>query len=226
MSRVRTLLRTAVGLKFVVAVTGLVLFGWVAMHMIGNLKTFLGREEIDAYAAGLKTMGAPFVPHGFALWTVRIILLGCLALHVGCALTLNSKNRGARPVPYAQFVPRESTFAARFMLVSGLVLLLYVVLHILHLTTGTILPHRFEEGHVYDNLSRSFRIGAVAVFYVGAVAILALHLYHGVWSLFQTLGLDNPDRNRKIRAFAAIAAIGLFLGFAAVPLAFLTGVIR
>ncbi|HEX5137500.1 MAG TPA: succinate dehydrogenase cytochrome b subunit [Planctomycetota bacterium] len=226
MSRVRTLLRTAVGLKFVVAVTGLVLFAWVALHMLGNLKTFLGREEIDAYAAGLKTMGAPFVPHGFALWTVRIVLFACVVLHVGGALVLYARNRAARPVPYAQYVATESTFAARFMVVSGFLVLVYVVLHILHLTTGTILPRAFEEGRVYDNLSRSFRMGAVAVFYVGAVAVLALHLYHGVWSLFQTLGLDNPDRNRRIRAFAAVSAIGLFVGFAAVPLAFLTGVIR
>jgi succinate dehydrogenase / fumarate reductase, cytochrome b subunit len=226
MSRVRTLLRTAVGLKFVVAVTGLVLFGWVAMHMLGNLKTFLGPEEIDAYAAGLKTLGAPFVPHGFALWGVRILLLFCVVLHVGAAAKLSAGNRAARPVPYAQYVAQESTFAARFMMVSGAVLLLYVVLHVLHLTTGTILPESFEEGRVYDNLSRSFRMGTVALFYVGAVAVLALHLYHGVWSLFQTLGLDNPDRNRKLRAFAALSAIGLFAGFAAVPLAFLVGTLK
>jgi succinate dehydrogenase / fumarate reductase cytochrome b subunit len=226
MSRVRSLLRTAVGLKFVVAITGLVLFGWVAMHMLGNLKTFLGPEEIDAYAAGLKTMGAPFVPHGFALWSVRIVLLACVLAHVAAAATLAARNRAARPVPYARYVPRESSFPARFMLVSGAVLLVYVVLHVLHLTTGTILPGSFEEGRVYDNLSRSFRTGAVALFYVGAVAVLGLHLYHGVWSLFQTLGLDNPDRNRKLRAFAALSAIGLFAGFAAVPLAFLVGTLK
>lgn len=226
MSRVRSLLGTAVGLKFVVAVTGLVLFAWVAMHMLGNLKTFLGPEEIDAYAAGLKTLGAPFVPHGFALWGVRLLLLACLVAHVGCAAKLVARNRAARPVAYARYVPAESTFAARFMLVSGAVLLVYVVLHVLHLTTGTILPGSFVEGKVYDNLSRSFRAGTVALFYVGAVAVLALHLYHGVWSLFQTLGLDNPDRNRKLRAFAAISAIGLFAGFAAVPLAFLVGTLK
>ncbi|MCK6459192.1 MAG: succinate dehydrogenase cytochrome b subunit [Planctomycetes bacterium] len=226
MSRVRTLLRTAVGLKFVVAVTGLVLFAWVAMHMLGNLKTFLGPAEIDAYAAGLKTLGAPFVPHGFALWGVRLLLLACLVAHVGCAAKLVARNRAARPIPYARYVPRESTFPARFMLVSGGILLVYVVLHVLHLTTGTILVDPFVEGKVYDNLARSFRNGAVALFYVGAVAVLALHLYHGVWSLFQTLGLDNPDRNRKLRAFAAISAIGLFAGFAAVPLAFLAGTLE
>jgi succinate dehydrogenase / fumarate reductase cytochrome b subunit len=223
MSRARTLLRTAVGLKFVVATTGLVLFAWVAMHMLGNLKTFLGAHAIDSYAEGLRTLGEPFVPEGFALWAVRLLLLLCLVLHVGAASMLAIRNRAARPIPYARYVPRESTFAARFMLVSGAVLLVYVVLHILHLTTGTILPSRFEEGRIYGNLSRSFRTGAVAIFYVGAVAVLALHLYHGVWSLFQTLGLDNPDRNRKLRAFAAGSAFALFAGFSAVPLAFLLG---
>jgi succinate dehydrogenase / fumarate reductase cytochrome b subunit len=223
MGRVRTLVRTGVGLKFVVATTGLVLFLWVALHMLGNLKTFLGPTEIDAYAAGLRTLGEPLLPHGFALWGVRILLMLCLFLHVGAAARLVARNRAARPVPYAVYVPKEATFAARFMLVSGLVLLVYVVLHILHLTTGTILPSSFEEGRVYGNLSSSFRQGAVALFYVGAVAVLAIHLYHGVWSLFQTLGIDNPDRNRKLRAFAVGSAVALFVGFVAVPLAFLTG---
>ena len=223
MSRFRTLLRTSVGLKFVVASTGLVLFGWVAMHMLGNLKTFLGAEAIDNYAKGLRTLGEPFVPAGFALWAVRFLLLGCVALHVWAAAILAARNRAARPVPYALKVPKAATFPARFMMVSGSILLGYVFLHILHLTTGTILPDRFTEGHVYGNLSRSFRIGSVALFYVGAVAVLALHLYHGVWSLFQTLGLDNPDRNPKLRAFAALSAIALFMGFASVPIAFLLG---
>jgi len=223
MSRVRSLLRTAVGLKFTVALTGLVLFGWLVMHMLGNLKTFLGADAIDGYAAGLRTLGEPFVPEGFALWGVRIVLLLCVVVHIGAVLKLWLRNRAARPIAYARYVPKESTFSARFMLVSGSILLVYVVLHILHLTTGTILHGSFTEGHVYENLSRSFRMGAVALLYVGAVLILALHLYHGVWSLFQTLGLDNPDRNRKLRGFAAISAIALFVGFAAVPLAFLLG---
>ena len=226
MGRVRTLLRTAVGLKFVVAVTGLVLFGWVAMHMLGNLKTFLGAEEIDAYAAGLKTLGSPFVPHEFALWGVRLLLLLCVVLHVGAAAMLTARNRAARPVAYASYVPKASTLPARFMMVSGGILLVYVFLHVLHLTTGTILPDEFEEGRVYGNLSRSFAIGAVALSYVAAVAVLAFHLYHGVWSLFQTLGLDNPDRNRKLRAFAAGSAIALFVGFASVPVAFLMGALE
>lgn len=226
MGRVRTLLRTAVGLKFVVAWTGLILFGWVAMHMLGNLKTFLGAEEIDAYAAGLKTLGSPFVPHGFALWGVRLFLLLCVVLHVGAVAMLMATNRAARPVAYESYVPKASTVPARFMMVSGGILLVYVFLHVLHLTTGTILPDKFEEGRVYANLSRSFGIGAVALSYVAAVAVLAIHLYHGVWSLFQTLGLDNPDRNRKLRAFAAGSAIALFVGFASVPVAFLLGALQ
>jgi len=226
MSRVRTLLRTAVGLKFVVAITGLILFGWVAMHMLGNLKTFLGAEAIDSYAEGLRTLGHPFLPHGFALWGSRLVLLLCVVLHVGAAARLTARNRAARPIPYAHALPKESSFSSRFMLVSGAILLVYVVLHILHLTTGTIRPAPFEHGQVYGNLQGSFRIGAVALFYVGAVAVLALHLYHGVWSLFQTLGLDNPDRNPKLRAFAAGSAIALFAGFASVPVAFLVGALR
>ena len=226
MSRVGTLLRTAVGLKFVVATTGLVLFGWVAAHMLGNLKTFLGPEEIDAYARGLRTLGEPFVPHGFALWATRLFLLLCLVLHVAAAAVLVRRNRAARPIPYEGYVPKTSTAPARFMMVSGAVLLAYAFLHVLHLTTGTILPGSFEEGQVYGNLSRSFQKSAVALFYVGAVAILALHLYHGVWSLFQTLGLDSPDRNRMLRAFATVSAAGLVVGFAAVPLAFLVGALK
>lgn len=226
MSRVGTLFRTAVGLKFVVAATGLVLFGWVALHMFGNLKTFLGPEDIDGYAEGLRALGAPILPHGFALWATRIVLLVCLVLHVVAAALLAARNRAARPVAYGRYEAKTSTFAARFMMVSGAILLIYAFLHVLHLTTGTILPDSFQAGRVYDNMSRSFRMGAVALFYVGAVAVLALHLYHGAWSLFQTLGVDNPDRNPKLRAFAVISSIGLFVGFAAVPLAFLVGALE
>jgi succinate dehydrogenase / fumarate reductase cytochrome b subunit len=149
------------------------------------------------------------------------VLLACFVLHVGAAATLAARNRAARPIPYARSTPAGSTLAARTMIISGPLLLVYVVLHVLHLTTGTIGPTGFEHGRVYDNLDHAFRGSAIALFYVGAVAVLALHLYHGAWSLFQTLGLDNPDRNRKLRAFAAAAAVALFLGFASVPLAFL-----
>jgi len=223
MSRIRPLFRTAVGLKFIVAVTGIVLFLWIVIHMLGNLKTFLGEAEIDAYAAGLKTLGKPILPHGFAVWTTRIILIVCLVLHMIAVVKLTLMNRAARPISYARYVPREATLAARTMLWSGPLLLVYVVYHLLHLTTGTIRPAAFVHGKVYANLYHSFSLGGVVFVYVAAVALLALHLYHGVWSFFQTVGLDNPDRNRQLRRFAAAAAIVLFLGFAAVPLSFLFG---
>ncbi len=228
MSRIIRLYRSTLGKKAIVAVTGIVLFGFVILHMIGNLKALTGNDaggvpHVDTYAHFLRTMGEPVLPHGFALWAVRVILLAALVVHVLTTLQLARRNRAARPVRYRRHVCVESTVAARSMLVSGLLLLLFVVIHLLQFTTGTIQIRPIVPEKVYANLYENFAVWYVVVFYVLAMGLLGFHLFHGGWSLFQTLGYDNPDRNRGLRIFAASAALIVFLGFCVVPVLFVLG---
>ena len=228
MSRFTQLFRTTVGQKAVAAITGAMLFGFVILHMAGNLKTFTGTTasgvpHVDIYAAFLRTMGEPLIPYGSALWTMRIILLIAIVLHIGTVVHLAAHNREARNVHYARHVHTSTTWPARSMLASGVLLLGFVVIHILQFTTGTIDVTPIIQGEVYTNLSKAFGEWFFALFYVGAMALLGMHLYHGAWSLFQTLGFDNPDRNGRLRALAAISAGVIFLGFCSVPVLFFIG---
>jgi len=229
--RTTRFLGSTLGLKAVVAVTGVILFGFVLLHMLGNLKTFTGNDadgvpHIDTYAHFLRTMGEPLLPHGFALWTTRIVLLVALVLHVAMVIRLQARNRAARPIGYHHRPAREvSTAAARTMLVSGLLLLVFVVLHVLQFTTGTIQITPIVPEQVYANLHGAFAVWFIGVFYILAMGVLGFHLYHGVWSLFQTLGLDNPDRNRGLRLFAALATVVVVLGFCSAPVLFYFGLL-
>lgn len=228
MSRLVTLYRSTLGKKAIVAVTGLILVLFLLGHAAGNLKVFLpspepGEPDIDVYAEFLRTVGEPLVPRTGVLWGVRLVLLVSLVLHVVCVIQLAVLNRGAREAKYERRRYLASTLAARLMMASGVLLFAFVVFHILHFTTGTVDPAAFEEGEVYANLYRAFSGWAFVALYVVAVALVAVHLYHGVWSMFQSLGLDRPDRNRLLRAVATVVSILLFLGFTAVPLAFVSG---
>jgi succinate dehydrogenase / fumarate reductase cytochrome b subunit len=230
MGRIATLYNSTLGKKAIVAATGIVLFGFVVMHMAGNLKTFTGNDaegvpHIDIYAKFLRTMGEPMMPYGSALWVVRIVLLVALVLHVVNVIQLARRNHAARPVAYHHTHVRvEATLAAGTMMVSGLGLLVFIVIHLLQFTTGTIQITPVVHEHVYANLYNAFSRWFVVLFYVLAMGLLAFHLYHGVWSLFQTLGIDNPDRNRGLRVFAALAALVLLVGFCSVPVLILLGV--
>ncbi len=229
MERAKRFLSSTLGMKAVVAVTGVILFGFVVLHMIGNLKTFTGSADngvphIDEYAHFLRTMGEPMLPYGFALWVTRIVLIVAVVLHVGMVIALQRRNSAARPVGYDHRPVREvSSFAARTMLVSGVLILVFVIIHLLQFTTGTIQLTPIVPEQVYTNLYNAFTVWFVALFYVVAMVLLGFHLYHGVWSLFQTLGIDNPDRNRVLRLTAAIAAVSLVAGFSSVPLLFTLG---
>ena len=229
MERAKRFLSSTLGMKAVVAMTGVILFGFVVLHMIGNLKTFTGSDDngiphIDEYAHFLRTMGEPMLPHGFALWATRIVLTVALLLHVGMVIALQRRNRAARPIGYDHRPVRAvSSVAARTMLVSGVGILVFVIIHLLQFTTGTIQLTPIVPEQVYANLYNAFTVWFVALFYVVAMGLLGFHLYHGVWSLFQTLGVDNPDRNRMLRLSAAIAAVGVVAGFSSVPLLFTLG---
>jgi succinate dehydrogenase / fumarate reductase cytochrome b subunit len=223
-----TLYRSTLGKKAIVAVTGLILVGYLLAHAAGNLKVFLpspvpGEPDIDVYAEFLRTVGEPLLPRTGLLWTVRVVLLLSLVLHVVCVTQLALANRGARRTSYERRRYLATTLSGRLMLTSGVLLFVFVVFHVLHFTTGTVDPANFEAGEVYANLYRAFAGWAFVALYVVAVALVALHLYHGIWSTFQSLGLDRPERNRLLRATATVISILLFLGFSAVPLAFVSG---
>ncbi len=228
MSRIVSFYRSVIGKKVVVAVTGIILFAYVVGHMAGNLKSFLGTNaegvpEVDVYAHFLRTVGEPLFGYGELLWIVRFFLLIAVVLHIVTVIHLTVVNRTARPDRYVTHANVQSTLAARLMLLTGVLLLAFIVVHILQFTTGTIDPARYREGEVYGNLHRTFQAWYYMLLYVVAMVLLAFHVYHGVWSMFQTLGLDNPDRNRGLRFFAAISAVVLLVGFVLVPVLFFSG---
>lgn len=229
MKRIVRLYSTTLGKKVVVAVTGVLLFGFVLAHMAGNLKVFMGNDaegmpKVDVYAHFLRTVGDPVFGHGELLWVFRIVLLAALFVHVVGVVQLTVANRCARPVRYERSRYEAATLSARWMLVTGLLLLAFIGFHILHFTSGTVDPARFTTGAIYDNLYRAFVQWYYVGLYVVAMILLSLHVYHGVWSLFQTLGLDNPDRNRALRLLAATAAVVLLVGFSSVPVLIFFGV--
>ena len=216
---------STLGKKFLVAVTGVLLFGFVLMHMLGNLKAFAGidpdsgLQKLDAYAHFLRVMGAPFFGHGQALWAARIGLILIFVLHVVSIVQLKLRNSAARPVGYRAQQFGTATYAARSMFWGGLLILVFVVYHILHFTTGQLHYQGFVDGMVYQNVHSAFTVAWQVALYCGAMLILGLHLYHGLWSLFQTLGLDNPRWNKTLRGLACGFSAIVFIGFISVPLA-------
>lgn len=209
---------SSIGKKAVMAVTGLMMIAFLIGHMLGNLQVFAGSSAINGYAAKLRELGP-------LLWLVRVGLLVALVLHVVAAFQLTRRGQTARPVDYAARDPQASTFAARTIRWGGVLLLVFIVLHLLHLTFGTIHP-AFDAKDIYGNLIAGFDIWWVAVLYVLAMIGLGLHLYHGTWSSIRTLGLTRPSMNPFRRRAAAVLAWVLYLGFSIVPIAVIAGLIR
>lgn len=223
--------RTTIGKKFIAAVTGLILVGFVFGHMLGNLKAFLGTDEagvhaLDHYAEFLREMGEPLLPYSMLLWIVRAGLLVAVVLHIVTVIQLTILNRASRAQKYAAYRPNSSTIASRGMFWGGLILMVFIVFHILHLTTGTLHFDGYVEGKVYANVVRSFQHWYMVTFYVVAMGALGAHLYHGVWSLCQTLGFDNPERNQFLRKSAVAIALIVAVGFISVPCAVFLGVLK
>ena len=202
------------------AVTGVIMVAWVVLHMLGNLQIFAGAARLNAYSA--------FLHHsiGELLWLMRAILFVSVVLHIIAAAQLTRIDHDARPVKYARKTPQAATVASRSMRWGGVALFLFIVFHILHITTGTIRPAPFVEGDVYGNLVGSFRIWWVTLIYVAAMIALGLHMYHGVWSSVRTLGLNRPAPNPLKRRVATGLAILLWGGFSLVPIAILLGWVR
>ena len=209
--------RSTVGKKVVMALTGAIGVGYVTAHMLGNLQVFEGAGKINAYAALLKSnMGL--------LWMARSVLIIAVILHIVAAYRLARISQKSRPVGYKRWRAVGSDFASRTMRWTGPLLALFIAYHLLHLTTGAVHPN-FVEADVYHNVISGFRVWYVAVIYIVAMLMLALHLYHGAWSMFESLGLNHPKYNRLIRALATILTAIVVAGFIAIPAAVLMGFI-
>lgn len=224
MQRAATLYRSSVGKKILMSVTGIVLFGFIVLHMVGNLKVLLGPEELNAYAVFLRTVGYPAVPNQTVLWAVRLVLLFCVSVHVVAALQTWAQSRAARQHGYGRNKDLSFTWASRTMRWGGVTILVFVVYHLLHFTTGTLHPS-FIEGDVYHNFVVAFENPLILLIYVVAQAALGMHLYHGLWSATQTLGVNHPKYNRLRRPTALTIALAIFLGFVIPPVLVLAGVI-
>ena len=227
----REVWHSSIGKKVIVAITGFVLVLYVIAHMIGNLKAFQGAgagadgPAIDHYAEWLRDVGEPVIPHEGVLWAVRVLLLACFVIHIVGVVQLHAgRNRTARPAGYP--APKiQRSLASRTMLWGGLFLLAFVIFHILHFTTGTIDPGAFAQGAVYHNLEEAFASPFFLLIYVAAATVLGFHLYHSVWSSVQTAGWDKPNRNPTFRRASTFIAFAVAIGFAAMPIAFFTGVL-
>jgi succinate dehydrogenase / fumarate reductase cytochrome b subunit len=213
--------RSQLGKKVVMAVTGLIGVGFVIGHMVGNLQAFQGPAKINAYGRFLhETMGE-------LLWPVRAVLLAAVILHVVAAVQLTRQKQAARPAGYQKWEPQISTFASRSIRWGGALLFFWLIFHILHFTIRPALTSPgFSETDVYGNIVRGFSNPLVTAFYVVAMLALALHLFHGAWSSFRTLGLSQPKARPTARSVATLVAALVTLGFLAVPLGVTFGVIR
>lgn len=210
---------SSVQLKYVMAVSGAIMFLYLVAHMVGNLKIFMGAESIDLYAEWLRVVGEPAVPAQTVLWIVRVVLLVAVIGHIVAATVLARRAAKARPVKYAHRSRVEGSYAARTMRWGGVIIALFIVYHILDLTTGTLNPNG-RYGEVYANVVADFapQRWYVTLFYVLAVVAVALHLRHGLWSALQSLGRTSERNRRAVRATANVVAIGLAVGFLAVPI--------
>jgi len=212
--------KSAVGKKAVMAVSGIILFGFVLVHMLGNLKLYEGPQLLNSYAGFLRSVGGPAVPPSGLLWVARLVLLVAVFLHMWAAWQLTLLNRQARPADYARRDIVHTTYASRTMRWGGIIILLFVIYHLLDLTWGVTNPN-YVEKDVYHNMLASFSRWWISLFYIVAQLALGLHLYHGLWSLFQSLGWNHPRFNRWRSGFAHAFAWIITLGNISFPVAVL-----
>ncbi|HUI47848.1 MAG TPA: succinate dehydrogenase cytochrome b subunit [Acidimicrobiia bacterium] len=209
--------RSAVGKKWVMAVTGLMLMGFVIFHLIGNLKLYLSKEEINLYGEALRDMPGHLLPRTFLLWILRSGLIVAFVLHLHSAYSLTVLNRRARPQQYQS--KRDyvaANFASRTMRWTGIIVLLFLVFHLMDLTWGTT-NAQWVRGDPYNNLVYSLQRPAIALVYAIGNIALAFHLYHGAWSMFQSMGVNNPRINKLRRSFATAFAGVILIGNLSFP---------
>ncbi|MGR3937933.1 succinate dehydrogenase cytochrome b subunit [Streptomyces sp. BRA346] len=215
--------RSTIGKKAVMAVTGLIMLAYLVAHMFANLKIFFGPGDLNGYAHWLRTLGEPFLPHEGFLWLTRVGLLASVVLHGVAAYQLSRRDLAARPRGYAHR-RRRASYATRTMRWGGVILGLFIVWHILDLTTLTV-NERAEPGHPYENVVATFSTWYGNAVYIVAMLALGLHIRHGFWSAAQTLGAGRPRRDRALKLAANTLATVLTCGFIAVPIGVMSGVV-
>lgn len=208
------------------AITGLIWVGYVFLHMYGNTKVFFGRDYFNAYAEGLRTLGAPIFGHLHLLIIARIVLVVSVVLHVWAALTLTRQAQVARPTGYKVVKRVKADYASLTMRYGGVAIFFFLLYHLAHLTWGAPgINSDFIRGDAYHNLVLGFQNPINVILYLIALVALGLHLYHGVWSMFQTLGLNSHEVTPAIRALAWFLALVVPIGFATVPIAVILGIV-
>lgn len=217
--------RSAVGKKFVMAISGIIGFGYVFGHMVGNLKIYLGQGALNHYGEWLREIGAPMLPRTGFLWLARPVLLAAVLIHIHAAWSLTRMNHAARQTSYAKRDYIAANYASRTMRWGGVIILLFILFHLADLTWGAANPG-FHRGDVYGNLVASLSRWPVAALYIVANLALGLHLFHGLWSLFQTLGWSHDRFDAWRRNFAVTFAVLVTAGNVSIPIAVLTGVIK
>jgi succinate dehydrogenase / fumarate reductase cytochrome b subunit len=220
MGGLRSFYGSMVGKKVVMGVTGLIWIGFVIIHALGNLLVFRGSAAINSYSHFLKSTGE-------LLWALRIVLFIAVILHVIAAVQLTRQSRAARPIGYVKQERQVATIGSRTMRWGGALILVFIVLHLLHFTTGTIRPAGvFAPEDVYANVITSFRIWWVALFYVIAMIALGLHVFHGAWSSVRSIGVSPESPEPLHHRISLAIAILLWAAFTAVPVAVFTGIVR
>jgi succinate dehydrogenase / fumarate reductase cytochrome b subunit len=215
------LFHSPVGAKILMAVTGLMLTGFVLAHLSGNLLIYAGPEKFNAYAQGIQSLGA-------LLWVARFGLIAVFLLHLKLAISLSIQNKAARPIGYVQEATMQATLASRYMIHTGVLMLAFVLYHLAHYTFKIVSPEisALPEGDVYQMVVTGFSNPVVSAFYVIAMAALATHLRHGVSSAFQSLGVYHGNINPLTDKLGPIVAIIVFLGFSSIPVAVLAGMVK
>ncbi len=206
-----------IGKKLVMAGTGVILVLYVIGHLLGNLQIFAGPEQMNRYAAFLHSQPG-------LLWVARVVLITAVVAHIWSSFLLWLEKRRARPVGYVKKNNVPASYASRTMMWSGPIIAAFVVFHILHLTTGDVLP--IDPHDVYANIVDGFRHWYISAAYIVAVALLGMHLYHGLWSMFQSVGINHPRYTPGIQKFAAVSAIVITAGYISIPVSVLTGIVR
>ena len=227
MNIVTRIFDSSLGKKYIMALTGFGLFGFVVAHLIGNLQIFLGPEAINRYGAFLQGLGE-------LLWVARISLLAMVVLHIWAAIKISAENKAARPIAYQAYNPTTASYASRTMLMSGLIILFFIIYHLLHFTVQ--IPginftnedfktlHDAKDLHdVFAMMILGFRQPVVSIFYIVAIGLLSLHLSHGVGSMFQSLGWKKKSYSGLLDGFAKAISIFIFVGYISIPIAVLLG---
>jgi succinate dehydrogenase / fumarate reductase cytochrome b subunit len=212
-----------IGKKFVMALTGVLLFGYVIAHLLGNLQIFAGQDQINRYAAFLHNPA-----NAGLLWGARLVLLWAVGMHIVSSIQLWRMKQAARPQAYVKKDDAAASYASRTMMWSGPIVAAFVIFHILHLTAGAVVPlHEIgpNEPNVRANVVDGFLNPAISGFYILAMILLCMHLYHGLWSMFQSLGFYHPRYTPMLKRGAAIVAILIAVGNISIPLAVMAGLV-